>query len=55
MFVSILYLSGQRPGFNKMSLPPGMKFAPSGELCPLEEIFTLSFTPTGEPPRVNTL
>jgi hypothetical protein len=39
----------QRPAFDKMGLPLGVKFAPRGELCPLLYVlFTPSFTPRGE-------
>jgi hypothetical protein len=34
--------------FNNMVLPPGVKFAPRGELCPLGGMFTPSFAPRGE-------
>jgi hypothetical protein len=41
-------LGEQRPLFNNMGLPPGVKFAPRGELCPIGEMFTPLFTPRGE-------
>jgi hypothetical protein len=50
--------SADREVFNNMSLPPGVKFGhrdevgPRGELCPLGDMFTQSFTylfsPRGE-------
>jgi hypothetical protein len=44
----ILWAMWRRPVFNNMSLPPGVKSAPSCELCHLGGKFTPSFTPRGE-------
>jgi hypothetical protein len=53
-FSNTNFMKKARPVFYNMvrpqewSLPLGVKLAPSGELCPLEGMFTPSFTPRGE-------